>query len=209
MWYRRFISWLRSLFVVPESPASYPAPATRTPTLPMTAPLREPVSNWDSAPPPKIEFPARREPPTTVPLARLAKPSQPLTGLPASGDGLSAFQLLWADRDPAPPSQPPQAPIQPPPLLPEPRPEPTDTGVPQAGVEPLGIDFESVDDFGGEDPGEDDDVVPGSMLYRRLMILRRLVRQGVYNEGFGPDDTPEQYQRHKDADDFGNPFYGE
>ncbi|HLZ24128.1 MAG TPA: hypothetical protein VKQ30_18595 [Ktedonobacterales bacterium] len=30
-------------------------------------------------------------------------------------------------------------------------------------------------------------------MYRRLMALRRLVRMGIYNEGFDPNRVPEQY----------------
>lgn len=29
--------------------------------------------------------------------------------------------------------------------------------------------------------------------YRRLMALKRLVRMGIYNEGFDPNRVPEQY----------------
>ena len=60
-----------------------------------------------------------------------------------------------------------------------------------------------------ERDGEDDTapfIEPGSDLYRRLMILRRLVRQRIYNEGFPADATPEQYQRYAGQDDFENPF---
>jgi hypothetical protein len=38
------------------------------------------------------------------------------------------------------------------------------------------------------------------------MILRRLVRQRVYNEGFPPNATPEQYKIYGGDDAFSNPY---
>ncbi len=90
MWYQRIISWFRSLFTTSsEGNGQSTSSDAGTPTLPLTAPLREPLGALDQdAPPPqpRVELPPRREPPTTVPLARLAQPSQPLTGMPASND---------------------------------------------------------------------------------------------------------------------------
>jgi hypothetical protein len=207
MWYQRLLAWVRSIFAPSKAAATYPSnnspyspTVARTPTLPLTAPLRDPRL-LDSMPPP-IEFPPRREPPTTAPLARIAHPSQPLQGIPPAADGLGARQALWSARDNPQPSQP----IQPPPIHPAPP------------SQPLSIDFARMervepdpDEF-GENAGDDlsdDEITPGSMLYRRLMILRRLVRQGVYNEGFTPDATPDQYRRYADPDGFDTPFYGE
>jgi hypothetical protein len=198
MWYRRFVSWLRSLFILsPEvnaQPASLDADA---PTLPMTAPLREPLEAWDESVtrPPQIvelpEFPTHREPPTTVPLARLARPSEPLTGATGSGDGIGPAQRGWISREPPQPSQP----TQPLPEAPQPR-------------EPARMDAGPAEISASEDGGYDDVALiePGSDLYRRLMILRRLVRQRVYNEGFAPSATPEQYLRYPGQDDLDNPF---
>ena len=205
MWYQRLLSWLRSIFAPARTPASYtqtPPSSARTPTLPLTTPLHDPQLLDNLAPPTAIEFPPRREPPTTVPLARIVHPSQPLAGSPPAGDSLGALQMRWTARDNTPPSQP----IQPPPPI-----------QPASPSQPLNTDLTSFNrvepepvDFGEEDVNDlEEDIAPGSILYRRLMILRRLVRQGVYNEGFSPDATPEQYQRYADPDSFDTPFYGE
>lgn len=216
MWYRRLVSWIRSLFGLSQ-PSQPPAPVIpprpRTQTLPMTSPLRPPQSPLDEVTPPRpqIEFPMRREPPTTVPLARLTTNSQPISGLPATGEGLSALSAFWAERDAGVPTQPPA----PPPPASQPASSPLS--------QPLDTDFEQFEPelpepelpgpiypaFDVDETAEEDDLTPGSMLYRRLMILRRLVRQGVYNEGFQPDALPEQYQRYGDADGGDTPFYGE
>lgn len=195
MWYRRFVSWFRSLFTIPSQVNAQPTPRDAgAPTLPTTAPLHGPVGSLDqSAPPlPAADLPPRHEPPTTVPLARLARPSQPLTGMPMNGDGIGSHYLLWSSREPSPPS-PPAPPLRP------------LTGSPRSsdaiGPEPGRADMERDD--------EDDlasFIEPGSDLYRRLMILRRLVRQRVYNEGFPAGATPEQYLRLTAQDDFDNPF---
>jgi hypothetical protein len=198
MWYRRFVSWLRSLFIASPEVSAQPAPLdTDTPTLPMTAPLYEPLSAWDESvtlPPPMVElpeFPPHREPPTTVPLARLARPSEPLTGATGSGDGVGPAQRGWISREPPQLSQP----TQPLPDAPQPR-------------EPARMDAEQAETSASAEGGYDGAAViePGSDLYRRLMILRRLVRQRVYNEGFAPGATPEQYQRYPGQDDLDNPF---
>ncbi|HEU0026771.1 MAG TPA: hypothetical protein VFQ25_06605 [Ktedonobacterales bacterium] len=203
MWYRRFVSWLRSLFTPSTEVNPQPAPLdSDTPTLPMTAPLREPLGAWDEGmtlPPQMIEapeFPTHREPPTTVPLARLAGPSEPLTGASGSSDGVGPAQRGWISREPSQPSQPTQP-------LPE-APQPRDPAR-------LDVDAEFADTSAGIDGGYDEAPViePGSDLYRRLMILRRLVRQRVYNEGFAPSATPEQYLRYPGQDDLDNPFSGQ
>ncbi len=196
MWYQRIVSWIRSLFttssvVNDQSASSYAGP----PTLPLTAPLRGPVGALDQGappPPPRVEFPPHREPPTTVPLARLAQPSQPLTGMPASSDGLGPLHALWSSREPSHPSHPLQpqtgAPIS------------GDAAWPELAPEPVN----DLDQEGGDE--ETPPIEPGSDLYRRLMILRRLVRQRIYNEGFPADATPEQYQRYSGQDELDNPF---
>lgn len=200
MWYRRFVSWIRSLFTT-SIPVNGQSSLQRdtTPTLPMTAPLREPFSPLDQVapPPPAVDFPLQREPPTTVPLARLARPSQPLTGMPASGDGISSLHMLWGAIEPTQPSQPlrlsqPSQPLSG--SL-----EPDETVWPEPA--PEGADM--LPDDGGD---ESDLIEPGSELYRRLMVLRRLVRQRIYNEGFPPDATPEQYQRYSGQDGSDSPF---
>ena len=216
MWYRRLVSWLRSLFGLSRTSASPSTPSRpRTPTLPLTAPLRSPQSPLDGAatPRPPIELQPRREPPSTVPLARLTTNSQPVSGLSSTSDGLSALSAFWGERDAGVPSQP---------LAP---PQPSLSSGPLSAPlsQPLDTNFEQFDEempepelpgpvypaFGADEAADEDDMTPGSMLYRRLMILRRLVRQGVYNEGFQPDALPEQYQRYGDLDGGDTPFYGE
>ncbi len=208
MWYQRLVSWIRSLFT-PSIPVNgQPSPRhDATPTLPMTAPLRDPFRPLDQiAPPPllpTVDFPLRREPPTTVPLARLTHPSQPLTGMPASGDGMSSLHMLWDAIEPSQPSQPSQS------------------QRPSLPSQPLSASFVPDDTIWLESAAESDDlppdgedneselVEPGSELYRRLMVLRRLVRQRIYNEGFPADATPEQYQRYGGENDFDSPFDAE
>lgn len=206
MWYQRLLTWFRSVFTISKTPDPYPAHPTyaptvaRTPTLPLTISLRDPRPP-DNMPPP-VEYPPRREPPTTAPLARIVHPSQPLQGMPPAGDGLGARPVLWSARDNPPPSQP----IPPPPIQPAPPSQPLSTDfarMERPELEPADLGEDAMDD-----PTEDD-IIPGSMLYRRLMILRRLVRQGVYNEGFAPDATPDQYRGYADPDGFDSPFYGE
>lgn len=191
MWYQRLISWLRSLFVTTTE--AEPDPTlfySDAPTLPLTAPLRPSAPFDDPAPPPHpaiIDFPPFREPPTTVPLARLTRPSEPLAGSSASGDS-AGRHLSWIGREAAPPSQPLIDPLQiTDPLWTDPVSETGD-------LEPQLIDEQGLN------------VQPGSELYRRLMILRRLVRQGIYNEGFARSDLPEQYRRYPGVDDLNTPF---
>lgn len=196
MWYRRFVSWLRSLFTPSSQVNAQPAPLdSNAPTLPLTAPLMiEPFDALDepaTLPPPIVEFPAMREPPTTVPLARLARPSEPLTGAPASDDSVGPAHISWISREPAPASQPLMD------LRRAPDPIWSD---PEAG---------DADAEQGSVGGEEMAIEPGSELYRRLMILRRLVRQGVYDEGFASDETPEQYRRYPGMSDLENPFDAE
>ena len=209
MWYRRFVSWLRSRFIASPEVSAQPAPLdTDAPTLPMTAPLREPLEAWDesvSLPPQMVELPelpAHREPPTTVPLARLARPSEPLTGAAGSADGGGAAQRGWISREPPQPSQPSQ-PAQPSQSSQSSQPAQPLPETPQP-IEPTRLDAESADSDGGH--AEAPVIEPGSDLYRRLMILRRLVRQRVYNEGFAPGATPEQYLRYPGQDDLDTPF---
>ena len=203
MWYRRFVSWIRSLFTTSSQVNARPMPRSAIPpTLPRTAPLLKPFSALDqSAPqlPPAGEFPPRHEPPTTVPLARLARPSQPLSGIPASGDGIGIgpLHITWVSHEPSQPPQPSQ-PTQPLTGLPL----PGDVMWPEAASESADTEW------GGEDD-EPLAIDPGSDLGRRLIILRRLVRQRIYNEGFPPDAIPEQYQRFPGQDDLGFPFNAE
>ena len=96
--------------------------------------------------------------------------------------------------EPSQPSQPSQ-PTQPLPGLPL----PGDTVWPDPVAESADLERDSDDD-------ELLAIEPGSDLGRRLTILRRLVRQGIYNEGFPPEATPEQYQRYPGQDDFDTPF---
>ena len=199
MWYRHLVLWLRSLVGLSPAPAPSVPPQPRTPTLPLTAPLRPPQIPFDGAPLPPPEIPSRRDPPTTVPLARRAGSSQPLSGTPQTGDNLGSLHMLLPGRDGAVPSQPAQPPT---PSRSSPISQPLGAGFEQAESEWLEPIFEAGD-------ADEVDIVPGSPLYRRLMMLRRLVRQGVYNEGFQSGALPEQYQHYADADGSDNPFYGE
>jgi len=184
MWYRRFVSWLRSLFAGVSQEIDQPTSQSAEPfNLPMTSPLCEPLSeplsplDQSAPPPPTDELPPRHQPPTTVPLGRLVFPSQPLTEY-----------VTWGGREPPQPTQPTQ---------------------PSQPSRPGDAAWPAPESAAMEQSDHDDQALsnePGSDLYRRLMILRRLVRQHVYNEGFTPDETPEQYQRYPGLDDLDRPF---
>lgn len=213
MWYQRFVSWLRSLFTTSSEVNAQPAPLdSEAPTLPMTAPLREPFGAWDenmALPPPMVEFPVYREPPSTVPLARLAHPSQPLTSASMGVDDMGMGRLGWASHEPSQPSQPIQSSQPTQPLSEAPQPRPIEPAWLDAEPEDASEIMDDMDNIMDSMDGVDDeapDIEPGSDLFQRLMLLRRLVRQRVYNEGFAPDATPEQYLRYSSQDDRDAPF---
>jgi hypothetical protein len=188
MWYRRFVSWLRSLFTTSTQVNGQPtAQSEDALTPPMATPLREAFSARDQSapqPPPIIERPPHREPPTTVPLARFALPSQPIKGVPPGGDsGGPRYVTSWGGYEPSPP-KPPSQPSQP----------PSDALRQEMRSDPSLEDGDRQPDNGA---GDDEAlaIAPGSDLYRRLMILRQLVRHRVYNEGFPSTAIPEQYRR--------------
>ncbi len=56
---------------------------------------------------------------------------------------------------------------------------------------------------------QDETGTPDQALYRRLMSLKRLVRLGIYGEGFDPRNTPEQYLHSLGRDDDFDPDWDE
>lgn len=88
----------------------------------------------------------------------------------------------WNTRPAAPrrpvPTQPQQKPA-------EPAARREDTAVP---TQPIHASEPPLSAFGSTSPTTD-----GQPDYRRLIALKRLVRLGIYNEGFDPSQVPEQY----------------
>jgi hypothetical protein len=151
---------------------------------------------------PRYEFPPFREPPTTVPLGRFARPSEPINGYPGIDNTSKPLHALWNERESAPPSQPLRPPSPSLPLSESPQPE-----------EPTWMEAATEPNFFARDASDDGDaplaIEPGSDFYRRLMLLKRLVRQRVYNEGFAPNETPEQYHIRYSSDEDDGSRYGE
>lgn len=81
-----------------------------------------------------------------------------------------------------------------------PQPAPSLPAVPPARLTPAS--FASHDAHGGSDGSDGDDSgVHDQALYRRLMSLKRLVRLGIYGEGFDAHNVPEQYLHSLGRDD--------
>lgn len=190
MWFQRIIGWFKALFEAPT--LEDPADGGEADVLlyePLTPPLRPEITRRQLLYPrdPLRTFglgptedafsfePPRYEPPTTMPLIRLT-----------------------------PPDLRHEAPTQPLPVASEPPTPPVagreSTPTSPLASEPLAASLQRLSDL----PDFADPVdAPESIeqlddvddMTRRLLFLRRLVRQRVYNEGFPPDQTPEQYRR--------------
>lgn len=188
MWFQRVISWFRALFsALDETSDATEASATDATQYDALAPMsepeftrrqllypRDPLKTFGLGPTPDtlpLDAPLY-ESPKTIPLFRLSpqvdlrfdEPSQPLHVSNVSNVTGEPPAPL-ASREPTQPaSEPLSASLQ---RLSE---------LPDASLESLD-QMDALDD-----------------MTRRLLFLRRLVRQRVYNEGFAMRDTPAQYR---------------
>ncbi len=190
MWFQRIIAWFKALFAAPtlDDPADRGEPDVLL-YEPLTPPMRPEITRRQLLYPrdPLRTFglgptadaftfePPRYEAPTTMPLIRITPPEQryeaPTQPLPVASEP-PAPPVAGRDSTPTSPlaSEPLAASLQRLSDLPD-FADPVDA--PES--------FEQLDNL--------DDMT------RRLLFLRRLVRQRVYNEGFPPEQTPEQYRR--------------
>ncbi|HZC04669.1 MAG TPA: hypothetical protein VE338_03440 [Ktedonobacterales bacterium] len=180
MWFQRVISWFRALFSALDdvSDAPYADDARPEPPAPMIEPEftrrqllypRDPLKSLglgSTSSAYPLE-PPLYESPKTIPLIRLSP----------------QVDLRFDE-----PSQP--LPVSSEPPTPYTSREPTQP----AASEPLSASLQrltdlpdSLDSFDQMDDLDD--------MTRRLLFLRRLVRQRVYNEGFSLHETPTQYRR--------------
>lgn len=203
MWFQRIMTWFKALFAAPI--LGDPADGGEADIIlyePLTPPLRPEITRRQLLYPrdPMRTFglgptenaftfePPHYEAPTTMPLIRITPPDlryeAPTQPLPVASEP-PAPPAAGRDSTPTSPlaSEPLAASLQRLYDLPD-FADPVDA--PES--------FEQLDDV--------DDMT------RRLLFLRRLVRQRVYNEGFPLEQTPEQYRRsigqrpdHDDASD--------
>lgn len=179
MWFQRVISWFRALFSARGDADEAPTvdDMRLDPLAPMNGPeftrrqLLYPRDSLKSfglgAPHDTLPLmPAHYESPKTIPLFRLS----------------SQYDLRYE----TPPET--RLPVTSEPTAPLVSHEPA-----QPASEPLSTNLQrlsdvpdSLDSF--DQMGDLDDMT------RRLLFLRRLVRQRVYNEGFAADETPRQYR---------------
>jgi hypothetical protein len=191
MWFQRVISWFRALFSAPmlvasddvdnadEAPDAPDAGATTFDALaPTVEPEftrrqllypRDPLKTFGLGPT-QDTFPLEPPPyesPKTIPLMRLSPHIDLRYEEPTQA-------LPVASEPPTPlASREPTQPVASEPL--------------SASLQRLGDLPDSLDSFDQLDDLDD--------MTRRLLFLRRLVRQRVYNEGFSMDETPAQYRR--------------
>ncbi|HEY7849817.1 MAG TPA: hypothetical protein VIC27_07105 [Ktedonobacterales bacterium] len=189
MWFQRLISWFRALFSALDDASVAHAPseaddarvtgAMRPDALaPMIEPEftrrqllypRDPLKTFGLGAA-QDTFPLDPPPyesPKTIPLIRLSPQVDLRFDEPS--------QALHISSEPPAPltSREPAQPAASEPL--------------SASLQRLSEQADSLDNFDQLDDLDD--------LTRRLLFLRRLVRQRVYNEGFTADDTPAQYRR--------------
>lgn len=179
MWFRRFIAWVRTFFsasLLDDDPHQSEAHGGDFDT---TMPLIEPEFTRRQFFYPRDSFktygvggphdaytlePTSYESPKTVPLMRLSPQVELRHEEPTQ-------PLPVASEPPAPIREPSQPVIS----------EPLAANLQRLSSLPDSLDtFDLIDDV--------DDTT------RRLLFLRRLVRQRVYNEGFAIGDTPQQYR---------------
>lgn len=190
MWFQRIIAWFMALFAAPtlDDPADGGEPDVLL-YEPLTPPMRPEITRRQLLYPrdPLRTFglgptgdaftfePPHYEAPTTMPLIRITPPElryeAPTQPLSVASEP-PAPPVAGRDSTPTSPqaSEPLAASLQRLADMPD-FADPVDA--PES--------FEQLDDL--------DDMT------RRLLFLRRLVRQRVYNEGFPPEHTPEQYRR--------------
>ncbi len=183
MWFRRIIAWVRALFSAPsllDDAASEPE-ASPSDAMPPSEPEftrrelfypRDPLKTLGLGPTHEsftLEPPLYQSP-NTIPLIRLSsqmdlRPDEPTQPLPVASEPPAQGPSREPNREP---SQPVAS-------------EPLSASLQRLSELPDSFDtFDQLDDL--------DD------LTRRLLFLRRLVRQRVYNEGFAMDQTPAQYR---------------
>ncbi len=185
MWFRRVISWFRALFSALNdvSDAQYVDDARPEPPAPMIEheftrrqllyphdPLKTlGLGPTQSAYPLDSLDPPLYESPKTIPLIRLS----PQVDLRFDEPTHEPSEALHVTSEPPTPltSREPAQPAS----------EPLSASLKRLSDLP-----DSLDTF--DQMGDLDDMT------RRLLFLRRLVRQRVYNEGFSLDETPEQYR---------------
>lgn len=200
MLFQRIIAWFRALFSAPlletTDDASVDALLSPLPTIEPEItrrqflyshdPLRDPMNAFD-VDGEQSDFtlePPLYESPKTIPLLRIPLPldlrlDQPTQPLPVASE-------------PAPPAQG-REPAQ------------------SVGSEPLSASLQRLADLpDSADPfdasGSLDALSDLDDMTRRMIFLRRLVRQRVYNEGFSVEQTPDQYRRsHGMRDDHAGP----
>jgi hypothetical protein len=180
MWVQRVISWFRALFSAPTLDEADDAPHAGAPTFDALAPTvepeftrrqllypRDPLKTFGLGPT-QDTFPLEPplyESPKTIPLMRLSP----------------QVDLRYEEPTQAAPvaSEPPASLVSREPTQPVAS-EPLSANLQRLSELPDSLDnFDQMDDF--------------DETTRRLLFLRRLVRQRVYNEGFSLDETPEQY----------------
>lgn len=194
MWFQRIISWFRALFSALDdasvahvanepdtSDATSSAAAAGSPRPDPLTPLiqpeftrrqllypRDPLKTFGLGTPqdPYPLEPPLYESPKTIPLIRLSP----------------QVDLRFDE-----PSQPLHISSEPPaPLTSREPAQPTASEPLSASLQRLSELPDSLDSFDQMDDLDD--------MTRRLLFLRRLVRQRVYNEGFAMDETPAQYR---------------
>ena len=185
MWFQRVISWFRALFSALDdvNDAPYVDDTRPEPPAPMIEPEftrrqllypRDPLKTLglgptQSAYPLDPLEPPLYESPKTIPLIRLS----PQVDLRFDEPTQAPTQALHVTSEPPTPltSHEPTQPAS----------EPLSASLKRLSDLPDSLDtFDQMDDL--------DDMT------RRLLFLRRLVRQRLYNEGFPLDETPEQYR---------------
>ena len=197
MWFRRFIAWLRARFSASAlddaTSGSNPHEAYYDGAMPPLEPEftrrqffypHDPLKTFGLGPAHDAFTlePTNYESPTTIPLRRVAPPLNRLDEQPTL-PLLPPLPTIDETPIPAPAST----------TLPAPGREPTREPSQPVASEPLSASLERLSDLPDSADIFDlmDDLDDGT---RRLLFLRRLVRQRVYNEGFALDQTPRQYR---------------
>ncbi len=183
MWFHRIIAWVKALFSAPtlDDAADQDGPDVRQSSFDAYAPTFEPEFTRRQLLYPRDQFrtfglsapqdtypldPPLYESPTTIPLIRLSPQVDLRFDEPT--------QPLHVISEPSAPLAS-REPTQPAPS------EPLSANLKRLSELPDALEsFEHMDEL--------DD------LTRRLIFLRRLVRQRVYNEGFAVEETPQQYR---------------
>lgn len=193
MWFRRFIAWVRARFSA--SLIDDAGDLTETRDLPFAGvmPPYEPEFTRRQLFYPRDQLrafglgptydaftlePTSYESPKTIPLRRLSP------------------QMEWLDEQPTqtlPTLDEPPIPMPAPTTIPASSREPAREPSQPVVSEPLSASLQRFSDL-PDTPDIFDMMDDLDETTRRLLFLRRLVRQHVYNEGFGFGQTPQQYR---------------